>query len=260
MKLSILQMNIQLGNFSANLETLQRQLALAMETRPDVVLLPELWDIGFYPRPIEKYADPDGGRIRKILGDLAAQYQINIVGGSIANRIGQHVFNTSYVFDRTGHLVSTYHKTHLFSPLGEAHDFTAGDTISTYTIDGVKCATLVCYDIRFPELVRRLALEKISLLFVPAAWPIERLMHWQTLTRARAIENQIFVAAANGSGSFEDGIQLGGHSRIIDPWGEILAEAGEEENTLHANLRLVILNQIRESMSIFSDRRPELYE
>ena len=129
----------------------------------------------------------------------------------------------------------------------------------TYTIDGIKCATLLCYDIRFPELVRRLALENISVLFLPAAWPIERLMHWQTLTRARAIENQIFVAAANGSGTFEETFQLAGNSCIIDPWGELLARAGEEETILHANLKTAIRSQIRESMDIFADRRPELY-
>lgn len=259
MKLSILQMNIQFGNFEANLETMERLLAEAMQQRPDAVLLPELWDVGFYPRPIARYADPDGTLVRKILSGLAAKYQINIIGGSIANRIGQHVFNTSYVFDRSGHLTSTYHKTHLFTPHGEKKDFTAGDTVMTYTIDGIKCATLLCYDIRFPELVRRLALENISVLFLPAAWPIERLMHWQTLTRARAIENQIFVAAANGSGTFEETFQLAGNSCIIDPWGELLARAGEEETILHANLKTAIRSQIRESMDIFADRRPELY-
>ena len=260
MKLSILQMNIQFGNFEANLDTMERLLAEAMQQRPDAVLLPELWDVGFYPRPIARYADPDGTLVRKILSGLAAKYQINIIGGSIANRIGQHVFNTSYVFDRTGHLVSTYHKTHLFSPQGEQLDFTPGDAIMTYTIDGIRCATLICYDIRFPELVRQLALQDISLLFLPAAWPIERLMHWQTLTRARAIENQIFLAAANGAGVLNDSFQFGGHSCIIDPWGEILAHADEHESILHANLKLAIRSQIRESMNIFADRRPELYK
>ena len=95
MKLSILQMNIKLGRFETNLDTLYRMLSDAMEKRPDAILLPELWDIGFYPKPVADYADPDGARVRKILSGLAAKYQINIIGGSIANRIGQHVFIVS---------------------------------------------------------------------------------------------------------------------------------------------------------------------
>ena len=260
MKISILQMKLELGNISANLDTLTRMLPQAMLRRPDVILLPELWNTGFYPKPITDYADPDGTSIRSTLSALAAKYQVNLVGGSIANRIGEHVFNTSYVLDRTGQLLSTYHKTHLFSPSGENKDFTAGDALHTYFIDGVKCATVICYDLRFPELIRQLALEDIAILFVPAAWPIERLMHWQTLTRARAIENQIFVAAANGTGLLSNSFHLGGHSRIIDPWGEILAESAEDETILHANMKIAIRSQIRSFMDVFADRRLDLYK
>jgi len=253
-------MHIQLGDFPANLDTLKRMLTQAMEYRPDVVLLPELWNTGFYPQPIKEYADPDGSIIRNTLSELAAKHQVNLIGGSIANRIGEHVFNTSYVLDRTGQLLSTYHKSHLFSPCGEARDFSAGDMIHTYYLDSVKCATVICYDLRFPELIRCLALDDIAVLFLPAAWPIERLMHWQTLTRARAIENQIFLVAANGAGLLSNGFHLGGHSCIIDPWGEILSKAGEAETILHANLKIAIRDQIRSSINVFADRRPKLYK
>jgi len=260
MKTAILQMPIKLEDFHTNLDTLRHMMASAMEQRPDAILLPELWDVGCYPHPISEHADPNGERIRKALSELAAKYQVNIIGGSVAARINDNVLNTSYVFNRSGQLVASYEKTHLFAPAGEKYDFTPGDKLVTYTIDGIKCATLICYDIRFPEAARTLALQDIAVLFVPAAWPAARIMHWNTLLRARAIENEIFIAAANGTGELDDAMHLGGHSQIIDPWGEILATSEEGEAILQANLKIAIRSQIRESIDVFTDRRPELYQ
>ena len=263
MKVSILQMPAVLGHIADNIDTLRQMTYTAMEQRPDVLLMPELWDIGYYPSPIADFADKNGERVRKELSDLAAKYQVNIVGGSSAVSIGKNIYNTSFVFDRNGSLISSYRKTHLFSPAGENTDFTAGTTTPTFVLDGVRCATVICYDIRFPELIRHLALKDISVLFVPAAWPASRLMHWDTLLRARAIENQIFICAANGIGKSTDDFLMGGHSTIIDPWGEILAQASSDRKDgeiIHTNLKLAIRDQIRESLPVYEDRRPELYK
>ena len=260
MKVAVIQMQVALGEPERNIATLYRLAAKAMQQRPDVLLLPELWRLGFYPKPVLDYADADGRETRKVLATISQKYQVNVVGGTVANAIGDKVFNTSYIFDRTGHMTATYHKTHLFSPSGEHEDFTPGDSLVTFTLDGIKCGILVCYDIRFPEAARKLALAGIQILFLPAAWPQKRLIHWQTLIRARAIENQIFVLACNGAGIDGSDQQLAGHSAIIDPWGEILAEAGENEEILQGNLRLLIQNQIKDSMDVFGDRRIELYK
>ena len=112
---------------------------------------------------------------------------------------------------------------------------------------------------RFPEFIRKLALEDIAVLFLPAAWPASRLSHWQTLTRARAIENQFYVIAANEAGTDEQGNHLAGHSAILDPWGEAIVEAGESEAILTARLRPGLRQHIRETLNVFADRRPELY-
>lgn len=252
-------MNLCLGDFHANLETLCRLAERAMENRPDVLLLPELWNIGFYPKPLSQYAESSEAKSLQAMEDLARQYQVNIVGGSIATKDGTVFRNTCCVFDRRGRRVASYDKSHLFSPMGENEDFAPGQFLSVFSLDSVPCAVAICYDLRFPELIRRLALKGISVLFLPAEWPVERLIHWRTLLRARAIENQIFLAAANGAGSFPNGMHLAGHSAIIDPWGEILAEAEEGEAILHANLQTAIRRQIKESMDVFADRRPELY-
>ena len=260
MKAAILQMQVVLGEPQKNIDNLYRMAAKAMATRPDVLLLPELWRQGFYPRPVLSYADADGHETRAALADIAQKYQVNVVGGTVANAIGEKVFNTSYIFDRLGRLVATYHKTHLFSPSGEADDFTAGDSLVTFTLDGIKCGILVCYDVRFPEAARQLALDGISVLFIPSAWPLKRLIHWQTLIRARAIENQLFVLACNAAGTDSSDQKLAGHSAIIDPWGEILSEADEDETILQGNLRLAVQAQIKDTMNIFGDRRPTLYK
>ncbi|SHK84608.1 Predicted amidohydrolase [Selenomonas ruminantium] len=260
MKVAVIQMQVTLGEPERNIAALYRLAAQAMKSRPDVLLLPELWRLGFYPQPVLDYADADGLETRKALATISQKYQVNIVGGTVANAIGSKVFNTSYIFDRTGHMVAAYHKTHLFSPSGEHNDFEAGNSLVTFTLDGIKCGIIVCYDVRFPEVTRKLALAGIQVLFIPAAWPLKRLIHWQTLIRARAIENQIFVIACNEAGMDSQEEQLAGHSAIIDPWGEILAEASEDETILQGNLRLLIQNQIKESMDVFGDRRPELYK
>lgn len=260
MEVAILQMQVACGQPEENIIRLKKLAAQAMEQRPDVLLLPELWLTGFYPRPIHSYADINGQKTCAILSALAQKYQVNVIGGTVPIILGDKVFNTSYIFDRQGQLVSTYQKTHLFSPSGEDKDFSAGDKLVTFYLDGIKCGILVCYDLRFPEAARQLALAGISLLFIPAAWPLKRLPHWQTLIRARAIENQLFVIACNAAGTDASGQQLAGHSAIIDPWGETLAEAGTEETILQGNIQPAVKEQIRETINVFHDRRPSLYK
>lgn len=249
MKAAVLQMKVALGQPEENIAALQRLMPRAMEGQPDVVLLPELWRTGFYPKPIADFADTEGQESCALLAGLARKYAVNIVGGTVASAREGRIYNTCYVFDRTGALVTSYDKTHLFSPSGEHEDFTAGDRFVTFTLDGVKCGILTCYDIRFPEAARKLALAGIQMLFIPAAWPMKRLLHWQTLIRARAIENQLFVVACNALG----------HSAIIDPWGEILTEAEKDETILQGTLNLPMLAEVRSTINVYNDQRPELY-
>ena len=205
------------------------------------------------------HADEDGAESRSVLAELARTNHVNIVGGTVANKRGSKVYNTCYVFDRTGKEIAYYDKTHLFSPSGEKKEFAAGDHLATFRLDGVLCGVAVCYDVRFPELIRKLALEDITVLFLPAAWPASRVNHWQLLTRTRAIENEMYVIAANEAGTDEQGNHLAGHSAIIDPWGEAIAEAGECETILTARLRPGLRQHIHETIDVFNDRRPELY-
>ncbi|MBP2632796.1 MAG: putative carbon-nitrogen hydrolase family protein [Firmicutes bacterium] len=259
MKLSLLQIEIVLGDFEKNKASVLAAAEKAMQEQPDILALPEMWNVGFFPKPIIDFADQDGQETRAFLSALAKQYNINIVGGSIASRIDKQIYNTNYTFNRQGKEISTYNKIHLFSPSKENQVFSAGNQLSIFTLDGVKCAVIICYDIRFCELARMLALEGIDILFVPAAWPVERLMHWQILNQARAIENQVFLAAINGAGSFKN-FHLGGNSMLIDPWGNILAQADEKESIVSVTIHLDVLKDIRSTINVFNDRKSDLYK
>ena len=168
------------------------------------------------------------------------------------------MYNTAYVFDRQGARLAAYDKTHLFTPMGEHEHYAAGDHLTTFSLDGHKCGLLICYDLRFPELFRTLALQGVELLLLPAQWPAARRYHWETLTAARAIENQFFLAACNSCGTAGETV-FGGASRILGPRGELLAAAGAGEEIVTAALDFSVLAEVRNSINVFHDRRPELY-
>ena len=259
MRISCVQMDVLLGKPEENLARVKELTAAAAQEGADVVVLPETWNVGFFPKEgLAVMADPDGVNIRRELGSLAKSLHVNLVAGSAATLRDGKVFNTSYVFDREGGCVGRYDKTHLFSPMGEHEYFTPGADLCAFSLDGVRCGLILCYDIRFPELTRSLALDGIDMLFVPAQWPNVRAEHWRTLTKARAIENQIFLACCNGCGTAGDTV-YGGNSAIYDPWGVVLAAAGEKEETISADCDLSVIDNIRSRMHVFNDRRPELY-
>ncbi len=260
MRIACAQMDVLLGRPEENLTHAGELVRRAAAAGADIILLPETLNTGFFPREgLADMADRNGQRTKAELGALAKELNVNLIAGSVADLRDGRVFNTSYVFDRAGECVASYDKTHLFSPMGEHEFFTPGDRAVDFTLDGVKCGLITCYDVRFPELIRTLALRGIDILFVPAQWPAVRAEHWRTLTKARAIENQIFLACCNGCGTAGETV-YGGNSAIYDPWGVVLAQAGEKEELITADCDLSIIDNIRSSMHVFADRRPELYK
>ncbi|MBR2214658.1 MAG: carbon-nitrogen family hydrolase [Selenomonadaceae bacterium] len=259
LRVALLQMKVALGEATQNYQTFQRLAAEAMEEKPDVLVLPELWNTGFYPSPIRDFAAAEEKRAVALLAATAEKYGVHIVGGSIPTLEGDKVYNTSLVFNRQGEQIAAYRKVHLFSPGGEDREFTPGDAIAGFELDGVKCATAICYDLRFPEIMGVMARRGAQIIFLPAAWPLKRLTHWQVLMRARAIENQCFVAAVGGVGFFAGDLPLGGHSAIIDPWGELLAAAAQDEMVVRAVCDTRAIHRARRAITVYADRRPELY-
>ncbi len=260
MRIACIQMDMLPGEPDRNFMHAEELIRGAARTeRPDVVVLPETWNTGFAPDKIAaSLADDDGARTKRVFSALSKELNLNIVAGSVANRRGGKLYNTAYVFDRTGNCVAEYDKTHLFSPMGEDMAFAKGKTLARFGLDGAQCAVIICYDLRFPELVRTLALPGLDVLFVVSQWPQSRVSHLAVLAETRAIENQMFLALCNSCGEAY-GTRFGGRSALIDPWGETLAQAESAEETIAAAADLSALDKIRGSIPVFSDRRPELY-
>lgn len=226
----------------------------------DVLVLPETWNTGFFPKEdLRSLCDSDGKAVKERIGALAKKYKVNIVAGSVSNLREDKVYNTAMVFDRAGECIASYDKTHLFTPMGEDDYYEKGDHLCRFKLDGADCGLIICYDIRFPELTRSLTVKGLDMLFVVSQWPSIRTFHLRSLTVARAIENQMFVVCCNSCGKAGETI-YGGKSAVIDPWGETLALASEKEEILSADCDMHVLDNIRKTIPVFRDRRPNLYE
>ena len=260
MKVTCIQMQTPYRKPVENFARAEELIRQAMADQPDVVVLPETWNTGFFPKEgLEEFCDRDGQQVKDRIGALAAQYKVNIVAGSVSNLRDGKIYNTAMVFDRTGACIASYDKTHLFTPMQEDLYYTPGDHLCRFTLDGVQCGLVICYDIRFPELTRSLTVPGLDMLFVVSQWPKVRTFHLRTLTTARAIENQMFLVCCNACGPADKPV-YGGNSAIINPWGDTLALAGEQEQTISADCDMQILTEIRGSIPVFRDRRPELYK
>jgi omega-amidase len=259
MKVAIIQMATILDQPHKNRVYLESYLQDVVKQTVDTVVFPEMWDVGFFPENIKETAEThDENKCLAWMQEWAMANRINIVGGSIAIRDGENLYNRCYVINREGEIVTYYDKMHLFSPGKEPQSFTLGQKNGLFKLDGTACAVQICYDIRFPELARKQALAGAKILFVPAQWPNPRRNHWVTLNKARAIENQMFVVATNGCG-IAGKLQSCGHSAIYDPWGEELVHASESEEVCVTTLHVDTVDEVRAKIPVFEDRRPPLY-
>jgi predicted amidohydrolase len=254
---------------AANLERAEALVARAAATGADVVVLPEKWNgIGDADR-LWALAEPlEGGESVEAVSDWARRHDVAIVAGSITERReGQEkCFNTCVVVDADGRIAAVYRKIHLFDvDVGglryrESEAEAPGDEPVVTEVEGWPVGLSICYDVRFPELYRILALEGAELVTVPAHFTLHTGRdHWHVLLRARAIENQCFVAAAAQVGETMPGKLSYGRSLIADPWGIVLAEAPDEEGVVSAELDRARLREIRAKLPSLANRRPDAY-
>jgi deaminated glutathione amidase len=254
---------------AANLETAERLVTQAAATGADVVVLPEKWNaIGHGGVYLENAEPIDGGESVAAMSEWARRHGITLVGGSIAERREgrQKLSNTSLVFDSSGEIVALYRKIHLFDvEVGgvvyhESEVEEPGEEPVVAELEDWKIGLSVCYDIRFPELYRILALEGAELVTVPAHFTTPTGKdHWHVLMRARAIENQLYVAAAAQIGETLPGKPAYGRSLIVDPWGIVLAQAPDEETVIAAELDRAHLVDIRAKLPSLANRQANAY-
>jgi len=254
-KAAAVQFNISLGEIEPNLAHVRQELQRLAGEGIQLVLLPEMWATGFAYKQLNELAQRTGELVNE-LAALSLRYGMVIVG-SLPEPHDNKVYNTAYVLDR-GELKGKYRKMHLFSLMQEDRSFDSGDSWLLVETSVARIGVFICYDLRFPELARRLAVEGAEVLVVPGEWPKPRQEHWRTLLRARAIENQLFVVAANCCGLVGK-LDFFGMSMIIDPKGDLLAEAGYEPQSIAAQLDFAAMTAWREQIPCFDDRRPECY-
>jgi predicted amidohydrolase len=250
-----IQFTVKQGDVDANLAYVREALARVAAQGVNLAVLPEMWSSGFSYKNLNELALRTQGIVFELL-ELSSRHKMVIIG-SMPEPNGDKVFNAVYVIDN-GSLAGVYRKMHLFSLLGEERAFSGGDSWLCAETSLGKVGVIICYDLRFPELSRRLAVEGAQVICVPAQWPKPRQEHWRTLLRARAMENQLFIVACNACGIIGK-LDFFGMSMIIDAKGELLAEAGECEGEIVASLDMQAMIDWRAQIPCFNDRKPECY-
>jgi len=261
--LSLAQMGVAIAQPDRNLEKGEGLVAEAARRGSDLVCFPEMWTTGFDWAQNERLARERQDVVGRI-GEMARRHAIWIGGSVLALNPQGQVANTFVLFDNMGRQAGLYRKTHLFSLLHEDRYMAPGESLVTVPTPWGKAGLAVCYDVRFPEMFRTYALQGCAFVLLPAAFPHPRLDHWKVLVPARAIENQMYMVAVNRAGREDFGpdgeVTYFGHSLIVDPWGQtVVAAVGEGEELLTATIDLDESARVRSAMTVFQDRRPELY-
>lgn len=274
MRAGAIQMNAG-DDFARNLETADRLVRRAASLGAELIVLPEVWSVIGPRDTLRAGAQTLQGEAVRWAGAVTAELGVDLVAGSIVERIEPErpdgrCANTSLHVGRDGEVRATYRKIHLFDVEidgmvhAESAAFLGGEEIVTSTLGDEAGTTLgmsVCFDLRFPELYRILALRGAEVLTVPSAFTLPTTRdHWEPLLRARAIENQCFVLAPNQIGEHPGGNRSGGRSLIVDPWGTVLACAPDEETAIVADLDLPRGQAIRARLPTLARRRPESYD
>ena len=252
-----------------NIEVAARLVAEAARDGAELVVLPEKWNLLGAPDVLRAGAEElDGGRSLQAARGWARELGIDLVAGSITERAEgeEKLFNTSALIDAHGEIAAVYRKIHMFdvdvggTSYRESDAEQPGEEIVTATVSGVELGLTVCYDLRFPELYRILAVRGARVITVPSAFTlVTGRDHWDVLLRARAIENQAFVVAPDQVGDAAPNYSSYGRSAIVDPWGIVLARAPDRECFIAAELDFSEQERIRESLPSLANRRPEAY-
>jgi predicted amidohydrolase len=255
-RVSLLQIDVSSGE---SVEARRERIAglVRAQTGSDLVVLPELWTVGAFAADVfAAEAEPvPGGRTAQVMSAAALDAGVWLHAGSVVERdMAGKLYNTSLVFAPDGELRATYRKIHRFGfDRGEAVLMAAGQDITTVAVPSAVLGLATCYDLRFPEMFRRLVDAGAGVLVIPAGWPERRREHWTVLARARAIESQAYVLACGTAGTHA-GVPQAGHSIVVDPWGTVLAEAGAGEETLTVDLDPALVVKTRADFPVLRDR------
>jgi len=237
--------------------TIEKAVGLVRKARDaDLVILSELWNVGFmsFERYVSEAEGKDGPTL-STFRDLARELKIHLHTGSFVEEDGGKYYNSSYLLSPEGEILGNFRKVHLFGfNSRETQILTRGEEVVVIETELGTFGLATCYDLRFPELFRRMVEKGAEVFLVCSAWPYPRLEHWIMLNRVRALENQCFLVSSNSVG-LNRGSQFVGHSMIVDPWGIALASGGDEETVLRSDIDLNELKSTRERFPALADRQ-----
>jgi omega-amidase len=262
MKVAAAQISCSLGDPKANLLKVRDFSTRAKQAGVELIVFPEMTDTGYSMSVIQARANSWTSGFVPRLQEIAAKLSIAIVCG-VSEQVERSIYNSLIFVDQQGQISDKYRKTHLYAvaPVEEQNCFASGDTFASFAVGGLRFGFSICYDLRFPEMYRKLVVEHdVGAFIVSSAWPFPRLEHFRTLALARAIENQSYVIASNRVGKDED-LWFCGSSAIIDPRGVAIASASaDREELIQADLSEDLVLSVRSRVRSLAHRRQDLYD
>ena len=267
LKLALCQMNV-IDDKTENIKKASSMISDASK-KADFVVLPEMFNCPYSNDKFIEYGEEenDSYTLNKV-SDLARENNIYLLAGSIPEREDDKLFNTSYLFDRQGKIIAKHRKMHLFDidvkdkiTFKESDVLTAGNEFSLADTEFGKIGIGICYDIRFPELARIMVEKGALILFYPGAFNMTTgPAHWQLLFRSRALDNQVYCVGVAPALNEDASYHSYGHSIIANPWGEVMAEAGQKEEIIFCEIDLDEIKKVREELPLLKNKRKDLYE
>lgn len=245
-----------------------KMIRQASKNGANLIVLPEMWNCPYSSQYFKAYGESEKGKTFNFMASIAKEEGVYLVGGSIPEFADGKVFNTSFFFDPKGVLIGKHRKAHLFDidipgrvTFIESETLTAGDKTTVVDTKFGKIGLAICYDIRFPEIFRNMALLGAEIIVLPAAFSVPTgEAHWEISLRARALDNQVYLLACSPARDDDGVYQAYGSSAIIDPWGKIIEMAKTEETIVYGNIDLNRVEEVRSQLPLLKHRRPELYK
>lgn len=267
-KLAVCQMDV-LDNKEVNVKRAVKMIESAAQNKAEMVLLPEMFNCPYDNSKFREYAESvEKSSTLERISEVARNSGVYVVAGSIPELDDGKLYNSSFIFNRKGEIMDVHRKMHLFDihvpgeiSFRESETLTAGDRITVVETDLCKIGVVICYDIRFPELSRLMVDKGVELILVPGAFNMTTgPAHWEALMRVRAVDNQVYLAAASPARNEELSYVAYGHSMVVDPWGKILSRAGSHEEIIYAEINSSRINDVRNQLPLLKNRREDIYQ
>lgn len=265
-KLAVVQLRTETDK-SATMQKAARMIAEAAGNGADIAVLPEMFNCPYSNKYFRSFAEAERGESLEAMSSWARDNGVILVGGSVPEKDGDKLYNTCFVFDRSGNMIAKHRKAHMFDvefengiSFKESKHFSPGNEITVFDTEFGKMGAMVCFDIRFPELTRAMAKRGAQIIFCPAQFNMTTgPRHWELSMRARAMDNELFFVGASAARYEGFDYECWGHSAVVSPFGEVLASCDEKEQILYCDVDLDEIDSARRQLPTFLKLREDLY-